>query len=153
MPIAFCDYLCHSCQLLLLHSAFCIFHRESHPRARSIGSEQAIWATIQPLFDGGDPWKCFTAKYFFLQLSRCGPLMSMTQECHREILIQDHPTSTSTTITTTAISKTTSTTGSWARLPTSKEGLKELRKTRARLDWYLRCQGIWIFYFYSGFCL
>ena len=94
----------------------------------------------------------FTDKYLFFQLSRCGPLMSTTQECHREILIQDHPTLTSTTITTTAISKTTSTTGSWARLPTSKEGLKELRKTRTRLV-DLRCQGTWIFNFYSGFCL
>ena len=78
-------------------------------------------------------WFFFHCQILFFQLSRFGPLMSKTQECHREILIQDHPTSTSTTITTTAISKTTSTTGSWARLPTSEEGLKELRKTRTRL--------------------
>ena len=53
-----------SCQFPL-HTALRISHRESHPRAGSIGSEPAIWAAIQSLFDGGDPWKCFTAKYFF----------------------------------------------------------------------------------------
>ena len=117
-----------------------------------------LWGRTSYLNGGPIPlrwrWtlKMFHCPILFFQLSRCGPLMSMTQECHREILIQDHPTSTSTMITTTAISKTTSTTGSWARLPTSKEGLKELRKTRARLV-EIRCQGTWIFYFYSGFCL